>query len=313
MIRIKRSKRGPACLTGPTSPAAVERAAAAAYYGSAPTAAYPFRVYGRPEVKLALEAMSHEKCAYCEMNHGVGADAAVEHYRPKGAFPHEPHPGYWWLASTWTNLLPTCQHCNESRKHLIVEPTMTMAEAARLHRAAMNLTSAGKASHFPVRAARKQPSNFALASEDPLIIDPTRTDPTNHICFPPETGVSVATPMPTPAGPDPYGLATINITALNRFDTVRARSLVLRDLRPHVLSLAQSLDNEDTAQKAQNQMAMDMARAGAAAAIQAITDRANPRLPFSAVAVWLLRRLNDWLQNERAQGVKFEIPAIEGL
>ena len=313
MIRIKRPRCGPPCLHGPASAAAAEQARARLYYQRGATAAYPFTVYRRPEVKLALEAISHQKCAYCEANHGATADGAVEHYRPKGAIPNEPHPGDWWLAATWSNLLPTCQLCNESRGHVIVDPTMTMAEAARSHRAALNLQTAGKASQFPIRGRRRNPSALALAAEDALLIDPTRRDPLNHISFPPETGVSLATPIQTPQGADPYGLATINVTALNRFDAVHARSTVLMQLRPLVLSLAKALDAADEAEKAGNRLAQAQANEWVTDTIAAINARADPKSPYSAVAVWLLKRLDTWLLNERTHGVKFEIPAIEGL
>lgn len=312
MIKIKRPKKAPACLTGPSSAAAYELAEAKLHYAGAPTTAFPFKVYGRPEVKRALEAMSHYKCVYCESDYGAVYDGAVEHYRPKGSLP-DLHPGYWWLAATWTNLLSSCQHCNEGRSHVIVDLNMTMAEAARLHREARNLKGGGKASQFPVRGTRKLPYSTSLASEDALIIDPTRRDPIDHIYFPPELGVSLAAPVQTGSGSDPYGLTTINVTALNRYDLVRARSQVLMDLRRSVLALADALDDEDKAAMANNLLAKDNARKAANNAIDAIKDRANPKRPYSAVAVWLLKRLETWLATERDQGVRLEIPAIDDL
>jgi hypothetical protein len=66
------------------------------------------------------------KCAYCEGKVTPQSFGDAEHWRPKGAVgrlrtngridPVErngtPHPGYWWLAYEWTNLLPACQRCN---------------------------------------------------------------------------------------------------------------------------------------------------------------------------------------------------------
>lgn len=70
------------------------------------------------------------KCAYCEGL--VGADAAsddADHFRPKGrvlAFEADtwrivrrggtPHPGYYWLAYEWWNILPSCNWCNRISK-----------------------------------------------------------------------------------------------------------------------------------------------------------------------------------------------------
>ena len=81
----------------------------------------------------------HGKCVYCEtpMNDIFPGD--VEHYRPKGKVTDEnydlvymqnddgsfvsdengenkPHPGYFWLAYEWTNLMPSCTYCNRPKK-----------------------------------------------------------------------------------------------------------------------------------------------------------------------------------------------------
>ncbi|MEF9674035.1 hypothetical protein QNM99_25505 [Pseudomonas sp. PCH446] len=43
----------------------------------------------------------------------------VEHYRPKGAVSEDAsHPGYWWVAMDWDNLLPSCIDCNRKRKQV---------------------------------------------------------------------------------------------------------------------------------------------------------------------------------------------------
>jgi hypothetical protein len=77
-----------------------------------------------------LENVFNGKCAYCE----TIMDRAVyqaEHYRPKGKVTvldpvtqkeikvkvqingkEEDHPGYFWLALNWRNLLPSCEKCN---------------------------------------------------------------------------------------------------------------------------------------------------------------------------------------------------------
>jgi uncharacterized protein (TIGR02646 family) len=103
------------------TPAATERQNASDHYGSAapPTKAYEFQVYKHPEVKAALTALFAEKCAYCELLI-EGAPFDIEHYRPKGGVVEDDRSivqGYWWLASTWSNLLPSCQDCNRARYH----------------------------------------------------------------------------------------------------------------------------------------------------------------------------------------------------
>jgi hypothetical protein len=78
---------------------------------------------------LLKEVFGH-KCAYCETDFsGVSDYGAAEHYRPKGAVKRledgrpravrlgdEVHPGYYWLAHDWHNLIPACDLCNTGGK-----------------------------------------------------------------------------------------------------------------------------------------------------------------------------------------------------
>ncbi len=72
-----------------------------------------------------LSNVFNDKCAYCETP-VVRATLHAEHYRPKGRVTQNgkkakikddkgqeiDHPGYFWLAFHWTNLLPACEWCN---------------------------------------------------------------------------------------------------------------------------------------------------------------------------------------------------------
>jgi hypothetical protein len=72
-----------------------------------------------------LPNLFHNKCAYCETPM-IRATLHAEHYRPKGRVTQNgkkvkvkdeegqelAHPGYFWLAFHWTNLLPACEWCN---------------------------------------------------------------------------------------------------------------------------------------------------------------------------------------------------------
>lgn len=67
----------------------------------------------------------NDKCAYCETKL-VRDNYHAEHYRPKGKVTSQgnpvkvkdeqgkdlDHPGYFWLAFHWSNLLPSCSWCN---------------------------------------------------------------------------------------------------------------------------------------------------------------------------------------------------------
>jgi len=64
--------------------------------------------YRHNDVKHALVAMFHGKCAYCESKIVHVTYGAIEHFRPKGdaRFQH--------LTFEWTNLLLSCDVCNDS-------------------------------------------------------------------------------------------------------------------------------------------------------------------------------------------------------
>ena len=128
------------------------------------------------------------KCAYCE-NVVVGFQHGdIEHYRPKAAVSdawHNPvtvtepdgtetnHPGYYWLAYDWQNLLLSCGTCNQITKSRVTGRLI------------------GKGTRFPVvgfRASRMGDET----KEDPLLIHPVRDDPADHLRVD-ETGVMIGT------------------------------------------------------------------------------------------------------------------------
>ena len=66
-------------------------------------------------IKNSLMRMSHNKCAYCEVNLGkCGCYLEVEHFKDKNTYPDD--------VVNWNNLLPSCKHCNVSKgKHNVVD------------------------------------------------------------------------------------------------------------------------------------------------------------------------------------------------
>ncbi len=94
------------------------------------------KVWGEFKVFL-LEHVFHDKCAYCETSVKKARQPGdAEHYRPKLRVDVPPddggrtrraeaegadgevcdHPGYFWLAYWWENLLPACITCNRNEK-----------------------------------------------------------------------------------------------------------------------------------------------------------------------------------------------------
>lgn len=62
--------------------------------------------YRHDEVKQALVAMFHGKCAYCESKITVVTYGAIEHFRPKSQ--------YIELTFAWENFLLSCDVCNDA-------------------------------------------------------------------------------------------------------------------------------------------------------------------------------------------------------
>ena len=144
--------------------------------------------------KRDLQRIQHGKCCYCETQFASSDYGAVEHYRPKHGVRNVPsHPGYWWLAYSWDNLLLSCNVCNSSFKQ----------------------------THFPLADESKRIDDPAgnLDDEDPRILDPFRDDPSDHIRFRKE----VASPLTE------KGKATIELCGLNRTENRSNPAIPLND------------------------------------------------------------------------------------
>ena len=119
-------------------------------------------IYGHESVKSTLLQAQHDKCCYCESKFGAASYGAVEHFRPKGAVQQGQglggeHPGYYWLAYSWSNLLVSCERCNTSHKRSLF-PLANPELRARCH-------------------------YDDVDRETPLFVDPAREDPRRHIRF----------------------------------------------------------------------------------------------------------------------------------
>ena len=111
------------------------------------------------EAKPFLLKLTRGKCAYCESRIEINQPGDVEHYRPKGSVAESPdHPGYWWLASDWDNMLTSCANCNRVRSHA--------GERA------------GKGNRFPLAdEAKRAFTPGAEVDEDPLLLNPCLDSP----------------------------------------------------------------------------------------------------------------------------------------
>jgi uncharacterized protein (TIGR02646 family) len=157
-------------------------------------------VFHHDQVHAALERLCDRKCAYCEAPAPASTSWDVEHYRPKGRVSERAdHPGYYWLAYEWENLLLSCELCNRRRKD---RPTWEQAEPG---------TTAGKADRFPLsdETTRAMDPSGDLAAEARLLLDPTQDDPEEHVAFS-LTGHAVA------RRGSAMGAASIDVYHLNR-------------------------------------------------------------------------------------------------
>ncbi|WGE91939.1 HNH endonuclease [Actinobacillus genomosp. 1] len=76
-------------------------------------------VWNHVEIKTSLLSFSHNKCAYCEAKLGEQSSyMEVEHFKDKKDYPDD--------VVNWTNLLPSCKHCNGSKSDhdVVSEPIM---------------------------------------------------------------------------------------------------------------------------------------------------------------------------------------------
>ena len=115
------------------------------------------------------------KCAYCESFYAGTQPVDVEHYRPKGKVDGMAgHPGYWWLAGRWENLLPSCIDCNRKRRQKTPKAAdgllVTLLENGDFDR--QDTLSTGKATAFPLAEG----SPRALQEGDDLDAERPPTD-----------------------------------------------------------------------------------------------------------------------------------------
>ena len=126
----------------------------------------------------------HGKCAYCEGRIASTQPGDIEHYRPKGGVTDEdcrpvivesnggekvPHPGYYWLAYEWSNLLYVCSDCN------------------RINRKKHKGVRIGKGMRFPVDGKHATEPGGEV-NERPLLLNPLMDEPDEHLAID-ETGI----------------------------------------------------------------------------------------------------------------------------
>ena len=157
---------------------------------------------------LLLDEVFHGKVRYCETHMGQSRQPGdADHFRPKGAVnfrtlddetyvtptvadengQETAHPGYFWLAYDWQNLLPACRMCNSD------EGKKRQFPVSGRHVFSVELTEDAVANlQDPPLADSRSAGRYFLKSrdldqiEDPQLLHPYFDKPEVHLRF--ETG-----------------------------------------------------------------------------------------------------------------------------
>ncbi|PDT19433.1 hypothetical protein [Rhizobium hidalgonense] len=303
MIFVTRGDEEPASLS---SVATIAQAQAAASHYATWVAGDPgfdaFTRYREYDVKQMLRTLFHGKCAYCEKFIEKGI-SEVEHYRPKGAVDGADHPGYWWLAFKWSNLLPTCPGCNKGLKHHLVTADMTIAEVEVMQATEPRIIM-GKATQFPVGAPRLAAVSDDHFAEQPYLIDPTRTNPAPELSWRHHADYSVVEPAQDGTGSSILGTETIRCVALNRLDLVQSRTAILNRLKTNRTRIMEDLERDVGDEL--DPVLIRIHLRGALRRVEDMKQSCKPDQPFSAMSTAYVDafevELREWLEAKLAGG-----------
>ncbi|MBN3786187.1 hypothetical protein [Burkholderia sp. Ac-20353] len=288
----------PPSLANPHAAVSAEKTEAVSYYGArtpwtATYSSFSFKHYKARDVKAALRQLAGGNCAYCESKIGAVGAREVEHYRPKGGIDGTAnHPGYWWLAHNWNNLLPTCRDCNKSLRQHIVAPGMTRAQVEDI----LSRTpkgNYGKATQFAIRGVRAVSDSCSLEAEDPLLIDPCRRDPGNELRWDFSTELTLIEPKEVEINrPSLYGEYTIKTCGLNRAELVLDRIPTLRPMRTLRTHIINRLNQWDGSQVDLDDIMKE---------VEVLTAHAHPEQPYAGMAAAYIRDFEEELNRWRAE------------
>jgi uncharacterized protein (TIGR02646 family) len=233
MIKIQKSP-APDCLNKQNNKWKIETDNAINHYHSGNLKPFNFSAYSDPELKKALKLDFKDKCAYCESFYGAVYDGDIEHFRPKGKVAEKKPqtPGYYWLANEWTNLLLSCQHCNQRRNHEIqIENNISVI-------------SLGKLDQFPLKDESTRVSSHLedVNNEGRLLINPCLDNPVEHFEYDEHEGVII------PIGDvdkKEMSLKSIEVYALQRTLLVQNRKRILLRLREQIIRTQKAINTND--------------------------------------------------------------------
>lgn len=176
-----------------------------------------------------LAHVTHHKCAYCETR--VARNPAdTEHYRPKGAVSFRrlestqaeivrvstpdgnrvKHPGYFWLAFNFHNLLPSCRRCNAIHGKQTQFP-LRASRYVFLHKPAEDTPLADGSIESPTWRGwfYLSPSDLDIL-EEPMLLHPYNDNPRRDLVF-----LDCGTVLPRQGGDAEKANHSINVFDLN--------------------------------------------------------------------------------------------------
>lgn len=297
--------------------------AARAHFATSPNSAFSFAAYKSDDVKKSLRALFLGKCAYCESFFEETAPVDVEHYRPKAAVEGRPkHPGYWWLAMKWENLLPSCIDCNRRRRQISPVPGDSLEQLLSGAQRGVPKIS-GKKDCFPVAGVYAELETASLTLEDPYLLNPTVDDPRLHLSWLIQEDMPIALVLPKAArranaapgdlaaaapgqgGIDAVaadaaarelskkGAVSIQVYGLNRLGLLQSRTRVLRRLfflLDLVVELQALVDDADVPPKAATKLNLLSDRV-----VEEMKAMAAPDQPYSELVHAFLERFRKQL------------------
>ena len=264
MLRLERNQGVPKVLRASSSQRKnAEAAIRALISGGTPPSSKDFAaLWSRPAVREALAEMHNGRCCYCERLRDRARESDIEHFRPKTAVSDKSpeHPGYWWLAYEWTNLLFACKTCNQEYKK----------------------------TQFPIRGERAMAPDDSLDDEGPWLLDPCTDDIERTIVY--DYVTSAESVLIYGVGPDgERANRTTKVIGLNRSRLAQERWEDLKTMQKIARSMLRALDKG----------APDYYIGKVAESIRQLTSR-KTMVPFVGMRRWLFRvyELGEFVAND---------------
>jgi uncharacterized protein (TIGR02646 family) len=220
--------------------------------------------YAHETVRENLNSIYHDKCAYCESDTRATAEFRIDHYRPKSEVKEDSkHPGYYWLAYEWSNLVPACEKCNNAKSSsfpIYPENGKRVMEPVFDHKRNLDCLA----------------TSMIYRNEKPLILHPEIDEPEKHIIFLPNGSVKAITDR---------GEWTIKLCKLNREGLVLKRKKIIENFRKQLEDLIDTLDEHKNSKKAR-----EVIKASFYKLFQRILNKTTPDQVFSRLGVFMFEK-----------------------